>query len=743
MIGSGRGRATVAGALALALAACGSGGTGTVVRPSPIPPPTGGTPTPTPTPTTGTQTVDYDTAEYRASSGPYNSGAITAYDKGATGAGVGIGIIDTGINPALSEFAGRISAASGDAAGNRGTSDEDGHGTAVATVAAAARDGRETMGVAFDATVVAVRVDEVGSCTSADGCVFWDNDIAAGIDRAVAGGARVINLSMGGDDGISRSVAQAVGRAANAGVVLVVSAGNEGTIAPSAFAAELVEAGNGNVIIVGALRAGVLASYSNRAGAQANVYLSAVGDHRAPDHTGQYFNWSGTSFSAPVVAGAVALLAQAFPNLTGAQLVQILLESGDDLGAAGTDGIYGRGALNIARAFQPRGATMMAGSDTEIALASNGTLPAAAGDAGGLAGETLVVTDAYERAYELDVGQTLDAAGAAGPMQSAFTALEGGVRTEAVGAGPLSLSLTMAGDRPVAGLDETASRSARLLAARIVTALDARTSVALGIRDSAAAIVARLDAADGGVFMAARDESLGFAARSDGAIAARHQMGPVALTASAESGTVLEARRSPLEEAAGYRSLSLGASGTLGALGDGGLSWTRLEESETLLGGRLSAALGGGTGATTDFLDARWSRDLGSGWSLGLDARAGFTRFGGGDFRTSAYGAEVMAEGLFGPDRIGLRVSQPLRIEQGGLALDAATGWDWKTETATMGTRRFSLSPSGRERVAELAYGRALGLGWVDANLYRRFEPGHVKDAPADTGVRVGYRLGF
>ena len=61
-----------------------------------------------------------------------SSGAISAWTKGATGQGVKLAVIDTGINPALAEFTGRIDGASGDVAGSRPLSDEDGHGTAVA-----------------------------------------------------------------------------------------------------------------------------------------------------------------------------------------------------------------------------------------------------------------------------------------------------------------------------------------------------------------------------------------------------------------------------------------------------------------------------------------------------------------------------------------------------------------------------------------------------------------------------------
>src|SRR5206468_1713690 len=126
------------------------------------------------------------------------SNAIAAYNAGATGAGIKIGIVDTGINPNLDEFTGRIDPASGDVAGTRGVSDEGGHGTAVSAVAAAARNNSNTMGVAFNATIVSERTDDPGSCSQKDGCQFYDPAIAAGIDAARLAGAKVINLSLGG-----------------------------------------------------------------------------------------------------------------------------------------------------------------------------------------------------------------------------------------------------------------------------------------------------------------------------------------------------------------------------------------------------------------------------------------------------------------------------------------------------------------------------------------------------------------
>ena len=71
-------------------------------------------------------------------------------------------------------------------------------------------------------------------------------------------------------------------------------------------------------------------------GQRCRLYLDGLGfKDQAPDNTGTQFLWNGTSFSAPTISGAVALMAQAFPNLTGKQIVSILFQTADDLGAAG------------------------------------------------------------------------------------------------------------------------------------------------------------------------------------------------------------------------------------------------------------------------------------------------------------------------------------------------------------------------------------------------------------------------
>jgi hypothetical protein len=172
---------------------------------------------------------------------------------------------------------------------------------------------------------------------------------------------------------------------------------------------------------------------------------------------------------------------------------------------------------------------------------------------------------------------------------------------------------------------------------------------------------------------------------------------------------------------------------------------TRLDEKQTLLGGRLGNALGGG-GSSSLFLDAEARRDLGNGWSMTATARRGWTEFGSGKFQSGAYGFDLSKERLLGSsDRIGLRISQPLRIERGGFAMLLPTEYDYATQTATSSISRMSLRPSGREIDAELSYGSSLleGNAWLGGNLFYRREPGHIAQSRDDVGAAMRFTLGF
>jgi len=166
--------------------------------------------------------------------------------------------------------------------------------------------------------LMVLRVDQPGTCGNS--CVMLDSVVARGIDHAVANGARVINISLNGSpaDTASRN---AIAAAAAAGVVMVVSAGNDALDNPDRYAASVLAAGGDHVIIAGAVGAtGHISSFSNRAGNAdtAPFVLMALGEGLCclyegsqifTDANGNNRVLLGTSFSAPQISGAVALLA--------------------------------------------------------------------------------------------------------------------------------------------------------------------------------------------------------------------------------------------------------------------------------------------------------------------------------------------------------------------------------------------------------------------------------------------------
>lgn len=708
------------------------------------------------------------------------SGAITAWEAGATGRGVKIAVVDSGIDPSRPDFVGRIDPASRDTAGTRGISDEGGHGTAVTAIAAAARDGNGILGVAFDATILSFRTDSPGSCarTGADEeCEHPDSAIAAAVDGARLGGARVINISLGGSPP-GASLVTAVNAATQAGIIVVVSAGNDGRKPEGAqadpFAGGLVQrTGNGLVIIAGSVGRDAdgdstngfqvdvtqLSDFSNKAGSLGASYLAALGYRiEAPniqDLANRYV-FSGTSFSAPVISGAVALLAQAFPNLTGSQIVQILFRSANDLGAPGIDEVFGNGSLNITRAFQPMGQTALAGSGIAVSTYNNGALPPASGDA--KTGKAVaVMLDEYGRAYTLALGDTVQRARVS--ERRLTTALGGKVSVGTAAAGPIVVSLTISEPTGTGqsvglaqlGLSYADSRQARAIAGAALVRLGKNTVATLGIAKSGIALERQLAGDDSAPYLIARDPQLfsGFDVRHGDSAAIRHQLGPVALHLSAERGNVVE-DSSGLPHDGQLRS-SQYASATLGADTSAGpiklsLGATTLIEDNTVLGGRFDAALGGGSGADSLFVDVAATAPLGQGWAAKARYRRGWTNFAGagGSLVTEAFSFDLGKSGMLrADDRFGLRVSQPLRVARGGLALNLANSYDYSTLSAGYGLTTINMAPEGRALDFEAAYGVMLGDAWLGANGFYRKDPGHRAGTADDLGAAIRLSFGF
>ena len=774
-------------ALALLGGCGGGGGGGPISTPAPSPSPS---PSPTPTPTpTPTPSSNFNTQEFRTSDGPDFHNAITAWQGGNTGRGTIIAVVDSGIDSDSPEFVGRIHPNSADVAGTRGIDGTDDHGTHVALVAAAARDNRGILGIAYEAQVLALRADAPGTC-SANGndpslsCEFNDADIARGVDVAVSSGARVVNLSLGGGSA-TQVLLDAVGRAASAGLVIVVAAGNGGDGSepgidpnqPDPFAASLLQAGGANVIIVGSNNdSGQFSSFSNRAGAAQGSFLTALGeDVCCLYQNGQLFVetingsqfvtvFSGTSFSAPQVSGAVALLAQAFPNLTGRQIVEILLNSARDAGAAGADAVFGRGILDIARAFAPAGTTTIAGQSTAFGLNERVMIGSPAmGDA--LGGQTLqtIITDKYQRAYGFDL-----AGGLAGStlVPRLRGAVERSGRHVAAQDPSLALAFQIADGRRDGGqawaeplrLSGEEARQAEVLAASIAARIAPGTQLGLAYAQGAGGLVAQLQGHAAPAFRiapGARSDS-GFFDASDAALALRQELGRWGLTLHASRGDARLAFAQRFEETL-YRTRERYPTQSFGLALDRrgralaatlGLSWMR--EEKTLLGAQLHPAIGAG-GSDSVFVDATARLAIGADWTAGGEWRLGLTRAqpggviaGGSELLSQAWAFDLSRRNaLASGDSLGLRISQPLRVERGGLRLDLPASYDYATETPGYAVQRLSLAPQGREVLGELAWQGPLPWGRGAASLFYRRQPGHYAEAPGDVGAMVSFDADF
>jgi hypothetical protein len=686
------------------------------------------------------------------------SRAIAAWNIGATGQNVKIGIIDTGINPSLPEFAGRIDPASQDVAANRGVVDNEGHGTAVAATAAAARNGAQNVGVAFSSTILSLNTANPNNCDDEDGCKHNDFDIARAIDIAVANKARVINISLGGD-GVGSSVLNAVRRASIAGVVIVISAGNESTPSPSAFAVGSANAGGNNVIIAGAMDdLGNLASFTNHAGGASSVYLTALGVRvRTIDNTGAGFLYSGTSFAAPIITGAVALLASAFPNLTGAQIVSILLNSGDDAGAPGTDADYGRGILNIARALQPQGTVTMAGSGSPVPGSGNGDGSGPTGDSRSAAGQMsgAIILDGYSRAYAIDLADSLNRAPREEPLAQG---LQGSLHTATIGRAGTAVSITVdrkASGQPWVGMAQFGltyedSRKARILSGLMLSRLDRKTALAMGLSESGKTLQQRLQGSSSSAFLVARDPMgrMGFFGDKATSVGVRRDLGPLALTLTGERG---EVRRPGFNRALAQPPYSISSLSFDRKLGRAHLSigGTRLEERDTLFGGRISEAFTSG-GSTSWFADAAASFDLGAGWKANGSYRRGWTSMPAaglaqsGRLSTDAWAFDLERSNAFlAGDRFAIRLMQPLRVRSGGFAINMPVSYDYSDGSVGYEQRFFNLAPNGQEIDLEAAWGMRILNGDLSANGFVRRQPGHIEAASPDIGAALRFNIGF
>ena len=301
-------------------------------------------------------------AELENAWGVKRIGSGTVHDGGNKGAGVKIGIIDSGVDHGHQDLDGVYAGGYDFVQDDADPDDVYGHGTHVAGTACAEDNGLGVVGVAPGCALYSLRV------LNDSGSGSWGTTIAA-MDWAVLNGLQVVNLSLGSSQDPGSTVKAAFDNAEAKGLVIVAAGGNSGT--PS---------GKGNNVIYPAKYASVIAvaatdkndtrpSWSSTGeeielAAPGVSVLSSWNDGDSP-HNPQpsildgdwYKEGSGTSMASPHVAGAAALVIAAgvtdgnFDGRINDEVRAILNSTADDIGAVGKDTHYGYGLVNVAAAI--------------------------------------------------------------------------------------------------------------------------------------------------------------------------------------------------------------------------------------------------------------------------------------------------------------------------------------------------------------------------------------------------------
>ncbi len=646
------------------------------------------------------------------------------------------------------------------------------HETRVAGVAAARRNGAGMHGVAYNANIVgftlATRAELGAILASAAG---RPQEVGGHVaDDSPAGSSHIVNLSLKVTEH-AESFKKGMKIAAGAGRIIVTAAGNRGQSTPDTLQGSLVaeEGIAGNAIAVGATSnlGRRRAHFSNACGAVKRYCMFAVGNEvRTTDGRygfstpGDYATVAGTSFAAPMVAGAAAVVWAAFPNKSGAQVVERLLTTASQIDAAngnydpvtGLSDIYGHGMLDLGAAMNPVGFTssVLPGGRLVPTRQSFVDLPPGfrLRPSTALAASVVYDTQGFPFLHDLNPAfrERRERRTASRAMEE-FLASLGGAWTEARLGEGIAVEFASAEEDPHRDLrDEEGELGAYRLRARAAPGLWLTLGRGFGAAGASGDFVARR--------LARTPLHDGFAA------------GPFAALAGsgAELGAVWDLDpRTRLDfagkDASGYfgggraRLASFGAARRVGDALTLGARFGLLRERGSLLGARGGGAFGGFADAATDFLELSAERRFGRltlfggasrGWTRAAAAGAGTLVAGWSGLRGDAFafGGEWL-DLWRRSDRLTLAASSPFRARGAALQVDVPDR-EPADGVVAYTRHRVSLAPRGRELRLQLAYeaeaapGAALAIGG-----YLRLEPEHDPAASPEFGAAAKLQLDF
>ncbi|WP_162527102.1 S8 family peptidase [Sphingomonas solaris] len=678
-----------------------------------------------------------------------------------------------------------------------------GHGAAVGSLIAAAHDGKGVMGIAPNATIAAYNPFD------ATGTADWP-DIKAGI-KAVGSRASVVNLSLG----VPGSVLDAGWRGVftdpgvkplNSSTVYVIAAGNDGITQTQNV--EFKDAFSTAFIVVGSVDpTGAISDFSNRPGKACltdggkcgddtklngsgllrNHFIVAPGELiLVSDDKGGTTRLSGTSFAAPLVSGAIALLHDRWPWLKAQPMATaaIILNSAKDLGAPGTDDVYGVGLLDVEASQAPLnfatlkyyfvdGTTTKSvdvktvrstvnGTTTSTAInLSSGYLTVFEDLGGGVKRDYLIplssrlvgtqVNGEYFQGYVAN--RLVDWATSAPAAKLGFTQAP---RLGFMGAPGYSWQVSMSSRLANTYAVRSGGARPKINSAMQFTSPQGGLSLTLGNGDGSIEVgrqagfglLSDYDPRSGGV-----NPLLGFA--SGGAHASAQialapdlklSLGLTDRVGSRRADMNMLARGLDHSLATGLRPYRAEAQSMkfdyrvdrrLGV----SAAVTQLAERNSLLGLRSIEAddFGNGTATRSITLAAHYALDHGLSFSAsatGSQSRSrdqAALRIGSGGLIGSAFQVGVAKTSILADqDRLRLSVAQPLKIETGSIDFKSVAVVDRETGEIGVVTQKIGLAGAQRRFVAEAIYATPIFAGAAEISAFGRGELTGHEDAEAD-----------
>ena len=774
-------------AISIALSACGGG--------SPAPAPRASQPTVPTIPTTttpsssGTATAaSFQTTEYNADWSLAAINADQAYARGFTGAGAIIGFVDFGFLINNSEVNWHPNSMAADQqwidvydAFLGQPFEPTYHGHWVSSIAAAKKNDFAIHGVAFDATVIGVDYfSGVDISTQTQGGITYF--VSDPWSYVVNQGARVVSKSIGYDeedivpnppaggttdvdnDGIAGNEHYVTTDAATVvelGALLIAAAGNDGDPDPllsNIDTQNLIEqfnltASGGAFIVAGALNQfGSIASFSDRAGVLQDIYLVAPGEDIAVHHP--FFNSQvgfvdGTSFAAPHIAGAAALLFAQWPQLTAGQVADILFTTATDLGAPGTDPIYGRGALNLAAATQPQGITGLAlnGITETVAVNQNMlVLGAAFGDAQPSNLNSVMILDSYNRDFYINMNNRVfhanNGVGFDAVLDRDTQFKSSHLRLGANIDGTVQLNTRGYLKTDLNYLPEVAKTQNRVeLSAWHLTGETSKTTqwiIGQGRHlSSALDVLTRTNQPTQDLFLSGYKQNYMGAENAFymGGLFKQNEKTNISfgfITGVNESN-ILEAW-DPQQKGTPFYGFETRITKNL-SKGSVSFSVGAILEKETVLGSHSSAGFKLAEQTITGTFNLAAEHSIGKSWRVAASTQIGLSDVRGVSgslfngfnvFTSTQWAFSLNKSGLLkAEDQFGVRISQPLRVENAKVSALTASYFDVTTKAPVYETQALNLSPTGREIATEVSY-QFKNHGWtVKTNLMHRQNAGH------------------